>query len=187
MFPLGTHRARPVDAMLGMTGTKKEQIGVMFEHVETKERITWYGYFTDGTFERTIESLRYLGWGGDNLADFHRGLPTGVDNEVDIVVEDETDERDGTVRRKVRWINSGGGVAIKDVLDDDQVRSFSARMRDRVAALQAIKGAPPKTAPSSRPAASRPAQAQGAAVAAGVSRGPARTMDPNIDDEDIPF
>jgi len=148
MFPLGTHKARAVDCVLGMTGTGKEQVGVLFEHVETGERITWYGYFTDGTFERTIESLRYMGWQGTDLLDFRQGLPAGCDNEVDVVVEDETDERDGKVRRKVRWVNGNGGVAVKETLDDAQARVFAARMKAKVAALHAKTGGPK---PASKP------------------------------------
>jgi len=176
MFPLGTQRVRPIDCALGMTSTNKEQIGVMFELLEdSSQRITWYGYFTDATFERTIESLRHLGWQGTEIADFHRGLPAGADREVDIVVEDEPDNQ-GEVRRKVRWINSiGGGVAVKTVLDDQQVRAFSARMKARVAGLQAKAGAAPA-----------PRTPAPAAVGA-AARGPERTIDPSVDDDDIPF
>lgn len=174
-FPLGTHRVRPIDCALGMTGTNKEQIGVMFEIVDDPaQRITWYGYFTEATFERTIESLRHLGWRGTDLAEFHRGLPAGVDNEVDIVVEEEADNN-GEPRAKVRWINSAGsGVAVKTVLDDQQVRAFSARMKARVAGLQAAGGTTPARTPAP------------AAVGA-AARGPERTIDPGIDDDDIPF
>ena len=174
-FPIGTHRVRPVDAVLGMTSTGKEQIGVMFEHLETFERITWYGYFTDATFERTIESLRYLGWTGNDLSEWNGGLPEGCANEVDIVVEDEQDQRDGTLRRKVRWINSGGGVSVKDRLSDDQARSFGARMKQKIAAAQAAAGVKPAAKPATRPA---PAQ-----------RSPAASQDrfEGIPEDDIPF
>jgi len=139
MVPIGTHKARAIDCALGMTGTGKEQIGVLLELSETAERITWYGYFTDGTFERTIESLRYLGWSGTDLLAFRSGLPSECVNEVEIVVEDEADQ-DGKLRRKVRWINGSGGVAIKETLDDGQARVFAAKMRAKVAALQAKTG-----------------------------------------------
>jgi hypothetical protein len=175
MFPTGTHRARPIDCALGMTGTNKEQIGVMFELVDDpSQRITWYGFFTDATFERTIESLRHLGWHGNEISDFHGGLPEGVSNEVDIVVEEEANQQ-GELRLKVRWINSGGGVAVKTVLDDQQVRAFSARMKARVAGLQAKAGAAPA-----------PRTPTPAAVGA-AARGPERTIDPSVDDNDIPF
>jgi hypothetical protein len=172
MVPVGTHRARPIDCVLGMTGTGKEQVGVLFELVDNPaERITWYGYFTDGTFERTIESLRYLGWQGNDLLEFHRGLPAGVGNEVEIVVEDEADQN-GEPRRRVKWINSGRGVAVKEILDDDKARAFSARMKARVAALQAKSGA---AKPASRPAAPAP-------VAVGTN-----ASGESIADDDIPF
>ena len=183
MFFIGMHRVCPIDVTLGMTGMGKEQIGIMFEHAETGERITWYGYFTDGTFERTLESLRYLGWQGTDLTDFLHGLPESVGNEVDIVVEDEQDERDGTMRRKVRWVNSGSGVAVKDRLSDEQARSFAARMKQRIAASQANAGV---KSTASRPAASKAAQEQGRAVAAGVSQRP-QSAEQHFNDDDIPF
>lgn len=163
-FPKGTHKARAIGAALGMTGTGKEQVAVLFEMVEDPtQRITWYGYFTDAAFDRTIESLRYLGWQGSDLYDWTK-LPDDCTNEVEIVVDDERDNHDNLVR-KVRWINSGRGIAVKDVLDDQAARLFSAKMKGRVAALQSKKPAP------------RPA-------AVGVSDdGP---MQANSDD-DIPF
>jgi hypothetical protein len=170
MVPVGTHKARPIDCALGMTGTGKEQVAILFELVDgSPERITWYGYFTDGTFERTIESLRYLGWRGTDLIEFHHGLPAGVENEVDIVVEDEADQN-GEPKRKVKWINSGGGVAVKSVLDDAQARAFAARMKARVAALQAAGG-------GAKPPTRQPAPATVGTNASGVP----------IAEDDIPF
>lgn len=157
MVPKGTHKARAVDAALGMTQTGKEQVAVLFELTDGScERITWYGYFTDATFERTVESLRYLGWTGTDLTDFIM-LPSECVNEVEIVVDDEDDQRGNPVR-KVRWVNSGRGVAVRDVLDDAQARAFGARMKARVAALQAKAGAPrPAPKPQPQPVASGPA------------------------------
>jgi hypothetical protein len=173
---IGAHRAKAIDAALGMTKTGKEQVGVCFELVENGERITWFGYFTDGTFERTIESLRYLGWTGTDLMDFRQGLPAGCDKEVEIVV-DEEDDQNGNPRLKVRWVNGGGGVAVRDVLDETAARSFSARMKAKVAALQAAKG--------EKPAARKPTptQAQGRAVVGAMKNAAGEP----IAQDDIPF
>ena len=159
MIAKGTYRAIPVDACLGKTGTGKEPIAIMFELAdESRERIPWYGYFTDATFDRTIESLRHLGWHGADLSDFALGLPEGVDTEVEIVIDHEADQ-EGVDRARVRWINSGRGIAVKERLDEQQARSFSARMRSRVAALQASKGQNGGSAGAARTAAPKPAPA----------------------------
>jgi hypothetical protein len=170
MVAIGTHRAHAIDCALGMTKTGKEQVGVCFEVEESGERITWFGYFTDGTFDRTIESLRYIGWNGTDLMELRQGLPAGCDKVVEIVVDDETDQN-GEPRRKVRWVNGGGGVAVREVLDEAQARSFAARMKSRVAALSAAKGG------ASQAKAARPLVPAGTTSAAGEQ----------ITDADIPF
>jgi hypothetical protein len=81
--------ARARNWTLGISSTNKEQIAVELvlpAGSPDGEALPWYGYFTDSTFERTIESLRYLGWEGTDLSD---GLPGLDKNEVSIVVEDE--------------------------------------------------------------------------------------------------
>ena len=152
MIAKGTYRARALDAALGITSTGKEQIGILFELAdESAQRIMWFGYFTEQTLDRTVESLRHLGWQGDNLADFSTGLPADCTHEVEIVIDHEADQT-GELRARVRWINSGRGVAVKERLDDQAARSFGARMRARVAAIGT--GRPRET---SRPAPPRPA------------------------------
>jgi hypothetical protein len=140
MIAKGTYRARPLDAALGKTSTGKEQIAIMFELCDdSAQRIAWYGYFTEQTFERTVESLRHLGWQGDDLSVFGAGLPEDATQEVEIVIDHEQNQ-DGEWRARVRWINSGKGIAVKERLDENQARAFGAGMRGRVAALRASKG-----------------------------------------------
>lgn len=171
MIEKGTYRALPVDATLGRTGTGKEQIAVLLELAdESGRRISWYGYFTDATFDRTIESLRHLGWQGNDLSEFATGLPEGVNNEIEIVVDHEEDQ-EGNTRARVRWINSGRGIAVKERLAEHEARAFGARMRSRVAALQAGKNG---GAATSRPAAPGP-------------RPVAEPAREELTDDDIPF
>ena len=40
--------------------------------------ITYFGFFTDKTMKRTIESLRYIGWEGDDLAELPTLAETGM-------------------------------------------------------------------------------------------------------------
>lgn len=152
MLAAGTYRARPVRAALGVTGTGKEQIGVLFDLVDPPgERITWYGYFTEGTFDRTIESLRAIGWSGTDLAEFQGDIvPQGFDREVELVVKQE--EYNGKVSAKVAFINSGGGLAMKDVLAPDAARVFAAQMKGRIAALDHAQGGAPARSARAMPA-----------------------------------
>jgi hypothetical protein len=141
MLAQGQYAARAIEAGLGRTKGGAEQVAVAFQILDEGECqgkvISWYGYFTDKTVDRTLDSLRICGWRGDDLSDL-----TGVtDNEVKLVVE--TEEYEGKLQARVRWINAAGGVALKDRLSAEDAKVFAARMRGRVAASAAKSGQPP--------------------------------------------
>jgi hypothetical protein len=167
----GTHRARAQEWSLGMSSTGKEQIGVMFEIAGGPcdgKHITWFGYFTDNTVDRTLESLRHCGWASDNLAD----LDTLNANEVELVIEDE--EYDGKVRPKVKWVNRISRLQMKEQMTPAQVQAFAARLRGKAVASKQKYGAQPAqngAAPSRQPV-----QQQSFASAGGA-----------VVDDDIPF
>ena len=152
------YRGRPVAAALGLTSKGREQIAVTFDFVDPAgTRLTWYGYFTDDTTERTIEALRACGWKGDDLSVFVEGqpVPEGFDQEVELVVKHETWE--GKTSARIAFVNSGGGLALKNALTLDQAQSFAQRMRSRIGAFDRAAG---RGSSSARPAA-RPAAARG--------------------------
>lgn len=167
----GTYKARTLSGGLGYTSKGTEQVGIDFQITEGPhegQHITWYGFFTDKTADRTIESLRICGWEGDDLCDL-----TGIEkNEVELVIEaeDYTDSRTGEIKTgsRVRWVNriGGSGFSMRDAMDATQAREFAARMRGRVVALRGNGQAP-----------RRPAQA---APSGGASR-------QQIEEDDIPF
>lgn len=134
----GTWKARAREAELGYASTGTEQVAVLFEIVEGPylgERITWYGYFTEGTFDRTVEGLRNAGWTGNDLSD----LSSLGSRDCFIVVEWDT--YNGERSLKVRWVNSGNGLALKQAMGDAEKRAFAARQRARVAAIGGGAGA----------------------------------------------
>lgn len=146
MLAPGKYRGRPVSAALGLTSKGNEQIAVTFELVDPPgERVTWYGFFTEKTTDRTIQSLRYCGWTGNDLSVFVDGqeLPPGVDQEVDLVVEHN--EYEGKVTARVAWVNSGGGMGLRNALSQDQAKSFAERMKRQIGALDKINGRPAST------------------------------------------
>ncbi len=76
MLNPGKYRARPIAAALGLTSKGTDQIAVTFELLDPAgERITWYGFFTEKTTDRTLESLRHCGWKGNDLSIFVEGEP----------------------------------------------------------------------------------------------------------------
>jgi hypothetical protein len=160
------YRAKAREWGLGESGTGKPQVAVSFlvlTEGATHAQLTWYGYFTDETFDRTVESLRHCGWQGDDLSDL-----SGLDaNEVDLVVEDET--YNGETRTRVQWVNKAGGLALRAPMAADRAKAFAASMRDRVRALGAGSRPPPKSNGSNAPPPSN------------------RPEPPPLTDNDIPF
>lgn len=133
----GQFAARGVTAALGLTGTEKEQVAVELVAMEEEyagQRITWYGYFTPDTTERTLDTLRTLGWKGDKINDL-RGID---ENMVRMTLDYETYE--GKRQLKVKWINPQGGLALKTPLTVDQAAAFAAKMQSAVLAHNAKTG-----------------------------------------------
>lgn len=173
MIEPGKYTGRAVEAVLGITSTGKEQIAVVLELDDPPgARITWYGYFTEATEERTIESLRYMGWRGLDMAVFAYGspLPAEMQETVEVVVEYETDDR-GAQRARVRWINRTGGLTVKDPMDATRAAAFAQRMRARLAQYDQKAGTP------------APRQAQPSRSARPASPAPSQP----VGDDDIPF
>lgn len=147
-LPDGRYKARALDMQLGLTAANKEQVGVEFEITDPDHagiRLTWYGYFTDKTAERTLQSLRFCGWKSDDLTD-----STGIsDNEVELVIEAE--EYNGQKRPKIQWVNKLGGIGMKSPMNEAQRKAFAQRMKG--AAVKSRQAAPaekpldPKDAP----------------------------------------
>lgn len=139
----GTFKARGIEGALGYTSGGNEQVAVRLRIVEGDEaghEITWHGYFTEKTTERTLESLRHLGWKGDDLFDL-----SGIDaNDVSIVVEEE--EYDGKLQSKVRWINAAGGLAMKERMSEGDAKRFAQRMKGAAVASRQKTQAPAQNA-----------------------------------------
>jgi hypothetical protein len=150
VIPAGKYIGTPVSAALGLTSSGKEQIAIQFEFLDPAgERLTWYGFFTDAAFDRTIESLRACGWTGSSLDEFAgEKLPAGVDHQVELVVQHE--EYQGKTQVRIAFVNSiGAGLALKSAMSHDQARSFAAKMKGRIAALSG--GVPPAARPKAVP------------------------------------
>jgi hypothetical protein len=65
---------------------------------------------------------------------------------VTIIVEHEED-RDGKPRPRVKWINGGGGLAVKQKLEGAAAKAFAQRMRGYALASRQRSGAPQQQRP----------------------------------------
>jgi len=154
-YVTGKHPARAIAAALGMAETGSYQVGVEFLFTDGPNKdstITWYGYFTEKTKERTIESLKIAGLKGVDISDLS-SLSASDTPTVQIVLEEE--EYQGNRQVKVKWVNKIGGLAMKNQLDESGAKQFAALMRGDLAAYDAEHGGGAKPAP--KPNGAKPA------------------------------
>lgn len=141
LLPATTYTAQAVDGYLSHTKDGKEQIVVKFAIVGGQhdgQAVNWTGYFTDKTFDRTIQSLRYCGWRGEDIDDL-----TGIDaNEVEIVVDHNT--YDGKTFARVAWVNQIGGKAR---MPASEARAFAESIKGRIARMTPVEPEPSEEVP----------------------------------------
>lgn len=173
MLTAGTYNAIARGGQLSESKNKgTPQVVVQFEVCDAEfagQTITWTGFFTEKTEDRTLEALRIAGWRGDDITDLsdlsREDVPV-----VQLVVEEETYE--GKVYSRVRWVNkAGGGLNVKP-LDAKRAATFASRMKAKVRAFDAKAGA-------TAPAPVQPRPSGSGRRAAPAPAGPA--------EEDIPF
>lgn len=170
----GSHLVTVVSHVLGRSKEKNTPfVAVEFESEGSiGERITWWGYLSDAAYERTVNSLRVLGW---EPAD-HNGLISSLNGTdilkgalCEIVVETETYE--GKQRPKVKWVNPvGGGGGAGGPMSEDEATALSAQLRQKL--LSAAK-----PTPNAKPGTAAP----------NGRRVPATSHAGRPDDSDLPF
>lgn len=137
MLPEGTYVAYAKGATLSESQNKKTpQVVVDFEigaAEQAGQRVQWVGFLTDKTTERTIESLRYAGWRGADLADLSDLSREDVP-AVELVIAHE--EYEGKTYARVQWVNRVGG-RVGAALPAEQAKALSAKMRGAIAAVDA--------------------------------------------------
>jgi len=163
MLPLvsATYRARAAGpASFAPSNNGNMQIAVPMTVTQgdhAGETITWISTFHDTVDkkgmngeDRIIESLQFMGWKGDDLAELadvtDEQAQALMPEEVDIVCDVDTYE--GNTRLKVKWVNRAGGgrFAFKEPLSGNNLKQFAAQMRGK------IRGAQGSTRANSRPA-----------------------------------
>jgi len=131
----GEHQAVAVNHEWCLTSKGTKALCVRFEVVnhegQTGNFINWWGYFSEKAWERTIESLRHMGFNGDDLTSLGE-----LNQKVSLSVIE--DEYEGRIRPKVAWVNALGNkrILVNDVMDQKTVGQFAAAMKNRIASMQ---------------------------------------------------
>lgn len=93
-------------------------------------------YFTELSWKRSVQSLIYMGWTGDDLSEL-RDNGGGLDaNEVSITTELSPEYVDEKGNRRppeirVKWINKPG-VRLASAMSEDKAKAWGAKMIDLV-------------------------------------------------------
>lgn len=169
----GRYRAKAREWDLGKASTGTVQLGVSFDLLDRPgQSIAWYGFFTEAALKTTVKAMRSMGWQGSDPSEC-AASGGGLDaNEVLLVVEHEQDQ-DGQLCARVRWVNSMGGLGMKEQLQGQDLKAFGAQLRGKILALDPSR--------ASQHAAAKPAPQRPAA------QPQRRPEPPPADDGDIPF
>jgi hypothetical protein len=148
-------RARAIGAAIGKASTGTHQIAIEFEFLDEQGGITYYGPLSDAAFPYTMKAIRSAGFLGDDLSNLDS--LSGETPEVVLVIGPE--EYNGKVTLKVKFINSTGGLALKDALQGEDLKSFARQMKGRIVAFDRSAGAPQQQRrPAPAPARSTPTE-----------------------------
>lgn len=154
MLPMqkSRYRAKAVSWQLGEASTGTPQVGVEFEVQDGEnqgERISGYFALSDAAAEYTLEKLRNCGWTGTDIGELDGpGASASMKaNVVELVVEPEQQVKNGApvvnedgspaLRLRIQFVNRGGGLAMKTTLTEDKKKLLAAKMRGKLAALDA--------------------------------------------------
>lgn len=126
LIPSGKYIGIPTGALLAETSKGEPQAAIGFDIPEVQTSLTYYGFFTEKTERRTIETLRYCGWTGDDITDLSS---VGSDPNVRVELVVIVDEYNGERRNKIDWVNKPGGIQAAKPLDAGKKALFANRIR----------------------------------------------------------
>lgn len=135
----GKYRGKAKEWGIGKAGTGTVQVAIRFDLLDVVseqgvcDSINYYGALSEAAYPFTVKALRACGWQGCDLTELENN-GGGLDaQEVQLVVELE--DYNGETRAKVRWVNTLGGLAMKDTLEGDSLKAFATQMKGKILAL----------------------------------------------------
>lgn len=161
MIAEGKYLAKAIGGKYGVSSEKKTPgvaVTVEFTYENKPHQLTWRGWFSEKTSERTIEALAIMGFDESKAVGqegFGREHFDG--SEFEIVVEHESFVgQDGTqkVSPKVKWVNRVGGssfgfadnVEVKSVLAGIDLKKEMLVARQKLGLKKQVKNHAPTLA-----------------------------------------
>jgi hypothetical protein len=139
--------ARAVGCSFGESANNNVQVGVTMRIAEGDYEgleITWIGHFTEKTQPRTLESLDYMGWKGEDVSELDNldeaACTTILPTVVEIVVE--PDHYEGKETLKVKWVNlpGAGRFSFKKPVTGGALKQFAAQLKNQIRGQRAQGG-----------------------------------------------
>lgn len=165
----GKYVGIPTAAVLAETSKGDPQVAIAFDLPEVETSLTYFGFFTEKTERRTIETLRYCGWTGNDITDLSS---VGSDPSVRVELVVEVDEYNGETRNKIAWVNRPGGIALTKPLDVAKKAQLKARLAGLVVDVTKSTGANAAFHASADAPAPKPQNGNGARPPVDTSREP---------------
>jgi hypothetical protein len=156
----GRYDAFVVESALGESTNGHEQIAIRLQIDDERfpdhqgKQCVYYGYFTEGAMEHTVNALKACGFHPDvgDFADLDGG---DVIKGTLVSITVEWEEYQGKDRLRVQWINTRGGPMCKTALDEKKTGALGARvsalMKGQGKAVPAAKRATEKIAVDDTP------------------------------------
>ncbi len=141
-FPAGKYAARavPDSGRLGKSNQKgTDYVSVECEILQPEgfggQTITWTGWLTEKAGDRTIDTLRLMGWDGDSFENL-----TGFGSaQFELAIEGE--EYNGNTDSKIKFVNP-----LPTAMDADYVKSLAMKFHDKIKNTKPTKSGPPAAA-----------------------------------------
>lgn len=105
--------ANPVEVVMGWSANQNRQAAIRFKtREESPAEVTHYAYFTEKAAERSLETLRLIGWTGriEDVMDDSKPLLFDPEALVNLTMQmEEYPEGSNKFREKVAFVNAARG------------------------------------------------------------------------------
>lgn len=132
-IPDAKYVAQPLNPVVLAESKEKKTpyVVVNFLIAESGTTVTWRGFLTEKTQERTIEALRACGWTGTDIAS------VTFPPNAQVQIETETEEYEGKQHSKVKWVNAIRGPSTQGAMSEIEAKTFAAKMKGAILAFDA--------------------------------------------------
>ena len=129
----------------GLASNDTKQALVYFKLIDSGQVLPWFGYFTKASYKRTVESFRYMGFKGDDLAAINSQellQKVSVQIEHDTRTVETDDGPKEVTRARICWVNrvGRGAIKLKKPMSKVDLGKFAAMMKATLSSIGDVDG-----------------------------------------------